>query len=604
MDTKAVDGAIVLAQHDPTIGRALYDGFTGARVVQAEAMTAAQARDLADDYVRLANALGIVKRPSQLVVRDPNSYVEIAAALASKDVEGTTWTHFVPQDAGAVGNIVASREASRGWSDAVRVAATAGVSNWDLVIDKARAGLSGEARVPSAEQLELLGAVHALAFVTASDAATKLLDELTDPIAFAVDPGGPAERALLSALAAVGLPGEDGATITTPADPEALGVWLYTLLARQGTLSGVGHARRDLERPADRARAWLADALQSANDDVCRAIARAVIAVGDARKLFKAAREAGSFRHWPADRMLMMRVLEMMADAGAPPRVLPPELLIDEWDAAFPGWSRYPLARSMRSRRREIAETLANAPFDDRLAGAYAGTLDAHTVGDDALVSLAVSQLPTVTPDRWTTALANGDMGLSLLHAALARRGQPLTLSREVRDAVRTFVVNPPQNQRSDPAAAAAIMAIFDETEREEIVEQVLDALAAEPLPRQDVPAGSVKWSSAARLLAGFAGLALLDPARLRDRPHRFAVAAAYVLQNGTDRELAALQQVARAEPALIQTLGADQRTTLIGIAKGQLATHTSEQRRAALFTLSEMLGPETPLDTSDAIAT
>ena len=593
MDAKAIDGAIVLAGMEPAIHRMVYDGFTAARFAAGN-LIASQARDFATDYVRLVRGLGAVLPAARFDVMTTDTYIEIARALAQEDPDGRTWAHFGPANPHALDEAL-HQNVVPGWGGVVLVAATAGVSQLPQVIDKGRRGLQGDEGYTPAQQVEMLAALHALADVGGNADAAKVLDDLTDAFVAGVHYDRPAERAFQLALATI-VPADGDAAITEPVDWVALGAWLYTLLARQGSGDGIRHSRSGLDDPQERARQWLELQLNTAARDLCRSVAQAAIAFGNARTLFKVARNEAERGAPFSDRLLVTQVIIAMAEMGAPPRVLAPALILDEWGDSFPTWTRYDVVKAMRSRRREIADALPML-FDVKLASAYAGALDAHSTGDDALLSLCASNLPLLTPEDWSLSLTSGEWGLPALHAALERRGISVVLDDAVRGAIRGFVTDPPSNQWGDQERAAALMQVFDDRECEQIVDRVLERLIEQAESRIVGPDGRTRaWASSAHLLAAFAGPALLDAARLRARPELFGSVATYVVDSGSDDQLAALSALSQASPVLVQRLAPNHRAVLRrSIARQQ--SRRTEQARATLSRLSEMLAAETPLD-------
>lgn len=595
MDARAIDGAIVMARRDPAVARIVYEGFTVVRFPQPETITSSQAHDFAEDYVRLAAALGFPRPSARLDTAGPESYIDLAMALAETDPNGDTWTHFGTRDMSAIEKTLLARQVVPGWGNAVRVAVTAGWTHWPDLIERARKALTDDEGYSPAQQLELLGALHALADVAEHKDATTLLDDLTGAVAFAVDPHAPADRALTLALGAVGT--VENGKVATFADADTVGAWLYTLIARHKTLLGVTQPRRQLDPSAELARQALDDAVQRVTPELRQALATATLRFGDARRLFKAAH--GGFRKTFQDRVVAIQVLEALADLGAPPRVLPPSLVVDEWDASFPSWSRYEFARAMRSRRPEIVAVLLHATPDSKLASAYAGALDAATSGDEPLVAFCASYLPTVPAAGWHDSLHGGEMGLPRLHAALAKRGTTVTLAPPVQDVVREFVITPPENMWIDPVTAAATLGTFGPGDREPVVDRVVAAFAALFDAHHALPVTARASVSQARMLATFAGDALLDPARMRALPRLLPAVATYAIGSVSDTWLPTLAAHVRADPALLQNLREDEQAALRDAARNQRDLQgLAEGTRAALAALSELL--TTPTARSD----
>jgi hypothetical protein len=594
MDARAVDGAIVMARHASALSPIMHEGFTSLRFNRT-VMTPAQARGFVDDYVRLCSGLGDVRPTNQLSTQDHETYIAVARALAAVDVDGAAWTHFAPVDAAGFVAALCSHDPATSWRGVVPVAVSAGVSAWNDLIGKASKGLKADEGYTSAQQVEMLGALHVLAD-SGNTEAVKLLDDLTDAIGAAVAPERPMERALKMAIAAVGRPADASADIAAAADPDALGAWLYTILVRQGSLSGISHTRRDMDAVDEHARKWIDLQIATVTDDLCLMLAKAASAFGHAGKLFEVGRNAEGFRHSPHDRTVMIRVLAVMADMAAP-RVFPTSLVIDEWDASFPGWSRYDLVKTMRSRRRDVTDALLNVPFDWRLAGACAGALDAAG-DDDQLKALCTGSLPAVAPEAWNASLAGGEMGLPLLHAALVRRGSVVRLPAAVRSVLEAFVIDPPSNQWIDRGTAATIMAAFDDGEREGIVERIVDAFMRLAESEGFLTAPTRAALARARSLAAFAGDALLKVRQPWERPQVFAGVAAYVLGAPAHEWFAPLSELARAQPELVRNLAADERQALSGLLKRQQSNAAiSPEARASLAVLAEMLAGTVPRD-------
>ncbi len=595
MDAKAIDGAIVVAAREPALGRLIHGGFTQQRFELVARMTAAQARDFADDYVRLCRGLGGVGPSTPLLTQDAGGYIEIANALATADPEGTTWSHFGTADTASITKVLTANVFTPGWGTVVHIAASAGISGWTEIINLAGKALKADEGYTSGQQVEMLGALHVLADSGNTEAAT-LLDDLTDAIGAAVAPERPVERALKMAIAAVGRPADAGTDIAA-ADPDALGAWLYTILARQGSLSGIGYARPDLDAAEERTRQWIDAKIDTVSDDICGMLAKAARSFGRAQTLFDVARKAHQFRHSPLDRMVMMRVLQMMADMDTPPRVFPPALVINAWEASFPGWSRYEIAMTMRTRRRDVADALVKVPFDWRLASACAGTLDAAG-DDDQLRALCTASLPAVSPADWRAALGGGDMGLPQLLAALAKRHRPVALSPDVRSVLRDFVTDPPANQWIDRVTAANIMEAFDDRERDEVVGRLIDEFVS--LTESDglltVPTAAAL--ARARSLAAFAGSALLETSEIWERPRLFAGVAGYVLGAPALEWFAPLTELARQQPELVRNLSPEEHMALLTLIKRHESSHAiPPEARASLGVLAKVLAGQTLRD-------
>jgi hypothetical protein len=198
--------------------------------------------------------------------------------------------------------------------------------------------------------------------------------------------------------------------------------------------------------------------------------------------------------------------------------------------------------------------------------------------------------------------MRSGEMGLPILHAALARRGVATGLSPDVRAVLRDYVTSPPADQWTDPVTAAAIMGSFDATERDEVIGLVVDAFARLAEAHTVLPPRARATMSQARLLAAFAGRALLDVQQLSARRGLFAAVAAYVLANRVDDWLVPLSELARRETALAQRLTHAERQALTDMIKDHRPS--SGDARAALAVLAEALAAATPRDAADVQGT
>ena len=593
MDARAVDGAIALASGDPSLAPLLHDGFTRARLGDGS-MAPAAAGEFARDYLRLTSALGATPAAPWRVA-DAATYVEIAKALAAADPDGATWSHLAPQDESAFTTAVVNPPRPSGWGDAVRVAVRAGLADWDLVISNAGAAFAPDADVPAAERLECLTAIHALANA-GNEAADKLLNTVTDAYAAAANYGRDQDYSLPFALAAIGNHSSADA-ISAPDDPESLGAWLFTLLTRQLSSIALRRTRSSFGLPLEIAREWLEREYGRGAPEMAEILARATLRLGDAGRLLKLARQDTSYRV-PADQMMVMQVLMALAAKGAPPRVLPPSIVVDEWEAAFPGWSRYDLARAMRTRRREIADMLTAIPFEARLAGAYAGVLDALTAGDDALQAFAASGLESLPADAWSASVVTGDGGLPLLHAALTRRGLAVVLRPEVTAVLRDFVIAPPDRPWMPADVAAAIMAAFDASERTAILDRVVTDLLVEVdrlslNGRAEFPARAV--SRAGHTRAVLAGRALFDPARVSAHPQAFPALVTLALDQPGDDWILWLQELTRAAPLLVERLPPHTRLALHKLVKDRVSRAADEALAALVALAGALAAPVQP---------
>jgi hypothetical protein len=584
MDARAIDGAIVLARQDPTLGLLLHESFTRTRLGDGK-MPAETAAEFARDYVRLTTAVSVSPAAPRRIA-DAGTYIDIAKTLASADSDGATWAHFAPQDESALITLLGNTRPP-GWGDVVRVATHAGIRNWDSVVAGA-----DEAFLKSggAEQLEFLTAVHALANV-GETAAAKLLDTVTDIYGAASNFTRDEEHSLPLALAAVG-EHKSVDDISSPADPESLGAWLFTLLTRHTSSIALRHSRSSFTPARETARQWLDREYSRGAPEIADLLAQATLRLGSARHLLKLAQQRTIYSA-PSDRMMVMQVLMALAGMGAPPRVLPPSLLIDEWDTAFPGWSRYELGRAMRSRRADIVDALVRIPFEAGLADAYAGVLDSHPSGDEALQSSCASGLVAVPAETWLAALRGGRTGLPLLHAALTRRGLSIVLAPDVKLALRELVTAPPDTLWMPADVAAAIMAIFDPSERQAVLDTIIEDLVAEAdrlslSGQSDYPARA--FSHGARIRAVLAGRALFDPVRISASRHAFPALAAFALDHPGDEWTGWLYELTRKEPGLMRRLTGDARLSLQKLVEHQKARRASDQTRAWLIGLAEQL--------------
>jgi hypothetical protein len=596
MDTRAVDGAIVLARQEPALGALVHEGFARARLTQVEKMAPAQAHEFARDYVRLTLGVDVTSSlPAR--ISDALTYFEIARALAIIDPDGVTWTHFVPQDESVFITTLTSQPRSPGWGGIVRVATSAGVSSWDAVIANARAVFEADNETSTpAERLEFLIAVHALS-TGGNAAAETLLNDVTDAFTAAIDFARANERALHLALAALGerTSAEDS---SPPADPASLGAWLFTLLVRQGSSTGLRQTRSGWSSAQEVARQWLDNAYRRLAPDLVQALAHATMQLGDATQLMGIARREAEHNGGNGDRLMVLQVIVAMVELGAPRRIVPPTVLIDDWDTAFPGWSRYELARTMRGRAAEIVDALLAVPFAPRLASAYAGTLDAHAAGDEPLLSVCAAQLPTVDSAAWDTSLRSGEMDLPMLYAALARRGIAVGLSADVRNTLRAFVTNPPPNLWMAGDIAAALMAAFETSEREHLLDQIVGDLMTEAdrfSVREHAESAARPFLHASQIRAVLAGRALFDPVRIATRPHVFPALAAFALEQPSDEWIGWLYGLSRAEPALVTRLAPDTRRALLKLVEHQATKRTADQTRAWMIGLAGQLSEATP---------
>lgn len=590
MDARAIDGAIVLARQDRELAGLLHESFTRTRLGDGRLAPETSAA-FAHDYARLATSLAVGPSTAWRIA-DATTYIEIAKTLAGADPDGTTWGHFAPQDAGAFVAALMEPPLRAGWDNVVRVAVNAGVEQWDAVVAKAGEVLGDETEVPASRRLEFLTAVQALAGA-GNTAADTLLNSVTDAYAAAANYARDQDRSLPLALAAV--VGDSPPTeITAPADPDGLGAWLFTLLTRHNSSIALRQTRSSFSPALEQARLWLDQQYWSWGSGLAAILARATLRLGNAHQLLKLARQDSMFRA-PADQAMVLQVLTALADLAAPPRVLPPSVLGNDWDMAFPGWSRYSLARAMRSKRREVADWLVQSPFEPRLASAYAGVLDAHPSGDETLQSFCAAGIGSVPADTWSDALRRSDDGLPLLHAALTRRGGGVALSPAVKSALREFITAPPDVQWMPPDVAAALMAVFAEAERKDIVDTIVDDLVgeAERLSMNgslEYPTGALSRSAWVRAM--FAGRALFDPERLSLRPYLFPPLAELALGQAEDAWVLWLHELVRALPVVVERLPPEARTALSKSLRRRLERASGDARSALVAMAGELDKP------------
>jgi hypothetical protein len=513
MDSKAVDGILLLFARVPQLQATLFDAFVAGRTTAANWDSDESApATFVDDYVRLISGFGVNPLPVA-VPGTAASFGRLSAELGRRDPEGRFWASFTPQSPEAVLGPFWEPGFSVGSEDIATirvVCASLPGTTWFGFVEHQQKRLRESTR----DHRYIVNAMHVLWEDESATDALRQLVSTTAAYQWALEGKSSNDLALECA-------------------------WLYTF------------ARFESFRPIleDAAYNGLRSDLDEGSQALCDQLAQTTLDMGRAEPLFDAAARVWEFRS------TMHRTLLALAALGPPVRVLPPSLILESWQTSFGGLDPHDLVMLLAERNPAFVEALATEPFTSGSTSTYTnhtGVLNASNVPvPEPLVGYCVSLIQQASSSSWVSSLT-GDAALGRMLAALKRRGIPVVIGEPVVAAFKTLAAKIAQSAlplQGEPWRKAALDAL-DSTARTEVLNAILDNL---PMKSQ-VDLGRL--------------LSLVEPGVFElswfaEHPDEFGMAAAYVLLNFNHAWVAAVARAGSSHGDRLASMNSEARAAL-----------------------------------------